>query len=158
VRVVAGGYDPSLAPDEYEPPGAGIDFLVRGEGDLTSAISSPRSSTMTAAAPAIQGLSVHDGCRFRHNPPRQVNSLDDGTVERPARAARVLSGYTFLGRQVDIVETSRGCHLRLQLLLDRRDARTQLPHVRLRARPRGHRRRAGPRRAGRSSSSTTTSC
>src|SRR5262245_28242547 len=35
VRVVAGGYDPSLAPEAYEPPSAGIDFLVRGEGDLT---------------------------------------------------------------------------------------------------------------------------
>ena len=27
----------------------------------------------------------------------------------PNRAARVLSGYTLLGRQVDVVETSRGC-------------------------------------------------
>src|SRR3954464_10055143 len=35
VRVVAGGYDPSLAPEAYEAPGAGIDYLVRGEGDLT---------------------------------------------------------------------------------------------------------------------------
>jgi radical SAM superfamily enzyme YgiQ (UPF0313 family) len=110
VRVVAGGYDPSLAPDEYEPAGAGIDFLVRGEGDLTfrdllAALEHDDSSRLRA----IQGLSVHDGCRFRHNAPRQVTSLDDGTVELPARAARVLSGYTFLGRQVDIVETSRGC-------------------------------------------------
>src|SRR5262245_42879168 len=35
VRVVAGGYDPSLAPEAYESPGSGIDYLVRGEGDLT---------------------------------------------------------------------------------------------------------------------------
>ena len=27
----------------------------------------------------------------------------------PNRDARVLGGYTFLGRQVDVVETSRGC-------------------------------------------------
>src|SRR5678816_757616 len=33
-RIVAGGYDPSLAPDAYEMCGA-IDFLVRGEGEIT---------------------------------------------------------------------------------------------------------------------------
>ena len=35
VTVVAGGYDPSLAPEAYEPPDSGIDFIVRGEGELT---------------------------------------------------------------------------------------------------------------------------
>ena len=35
VRIVAGGYDPSLAPQAYEPPDTGIEFIVRGEGDLT---------------------------------------------------------------------------------------------------------------------------
>ena len=30
-------------------------------------------------------------------------------MELPNRAARVLDGYTFLGRPIDIVETSRGC-------------------------------------------------
>jgi radical SAM superfamily enzyme YgiQ (UPF0313 family) len=34
--------------------------------------------------------------------------LDDG-LELPDRGSRVLSGYTFLGRPIDIVETSRGC-------------------------------------------------
>src|ERR671918_1174073 len=33
-RLVAGGYDPSLAPDAYEAAGE-IDFLVRGEGERT---------------------------------------------------------------------------------------------------------------------------
>jgi len=33
VRVVAGGYDPSLAPEAYPAHGeAGVDFLVRSEG------------------------------------------------------------------------------------------------------------------------------
>src|SRR5205823_6579286 len=35
--------------------------------------------------------------------------LDHGDVRPPNRSARVLTGYTVLGRQVDIVETSRGC-------------------------------------------------
>ena len=32
VRIVAGGYDPSLAPDAYEPRD-NIDFIIRGEGE-----------------------------------------------------------------------------------------------------------------------------
>ena len=40
---------------------------------------------------------------FRSHP------LTIGTIELPNRAARVLGGYTFLGRAVDVVETSRGC-------------------------------------------------
>src|SRR5829696_4798511 len=33
VIVVAGGYDPSLAPEAYEMPSSGVDFIVRGEGE-----------------------------------------------------------------------------------------------------------------------------
>jgi radical SAM superfamily enzyme YgiQ (UPF0313 family) len=111
VRVVAGGYDPSLAPEAYEAPGTGVDFLVRGEGDLTfrDLIRHVERGDAGAAAGAIPGLSVHDGTRFRHGPPRPVGHLDDGTIAPPDRAVRVLDGYTFLGRPIDIVETSRGC-------------------------------------------------
>jgi radical SAM superfamily enzyme YgiQ (UPF0313 family) len=38
-----------------------------------------------------------------------VTSLDGGAIALPRRGARVLSGYTFLGRPVDVIETSRGC-------------------------------------------------
>jgi anaerobic magnesium-protoporphyrin IX monomethyl ester cyclase len=111
VRVVAGGYDPSLAPEAYESPDAGVDFLVRGEGDLTfrDLVSALERAGGGRAAGAIPGLSIHDGLRFRHNPRRRVSHLDDGAIELPDRAARVLGGYTFLGRPIDIVETSRGC-------------------------------------------------
>src|SRR5689334_22799978 len=34
-RIVVGGYDASLAPEWYESPDAGVDFIVRGEGELT---------------------------------------------------------------------------------------------------------------------------
>jgi anaerobic magnesium-protoporphyrin IX monomethyl ester cyclase len=111
VRVVAGGYDPSLAPEEYESPGAGVEYLVRGEGDLTfrDLVSALERGDADHTAGAIPGLSVHDGRRFRHNPPRHVSHLNDGAIELPDRGARVLDGYTFLGRPIDIVETSRGC-------------------------------------------------
>ena len=38
-----------------------------------------------------------------------MSGLDDGAIALPDRGARVLDGYTFLGRPIDIVETSRGC-------------------------------------------------
>jgi radical SAM superfamily enzyme YgiQ (UPF0313 family) len=108
-RIVVGGYDPSLAPEHYEDPSSGIDFIVTGEGDLTF-----RELLRTIEAPArpfssIAGLSFRDADgRFVRNPARPVSHLD-GEVRPPNRAARVLSGYTLMGRKVDIVETSRGC-------------------------------------------------
>src|SRR3954452_14818910 len=108
VTVVAGGYDPSLAPEAYEEPGAGVDFLVRGEGDLTFR-DLLRSLERGGSVHAIPGLSIHNGDRFVHNPPRPVSGLDDGSIALPDRTSRVLDRYTFLGRPIDIVETSRGC-------------------------------------------------
>ena len=35
VQIVVGGYDPSLAPEAYMAEGTGVDFIVRGEGELT---------------------------------------------------------------------------------------------------------------------------
>ena len=57
---------------------------------------------------------------------RHAEQLDSGDIRLPHRAARVLEGYTCLGRQIDVVETSRGSTCRLQLLLDHRDARSQI--------------------------------
>jgi anaerobic magnesium-protoporphyrin IX monomethyl ester cyclase len=103
--VVVGGYDPSLAPEAYADD---ADFIVRGEGERTfrallrclEAGSSPES---------LAGLSWRSEGGWRHNPARAVSGLDDGRIRLPRRDARVLGGYTLLGRQVDVVETSRGC-------------------------------------------------
>jgi radical SAM superfamily enzyme YgiQ (UPF0313 family) len=38
-----------------------------------------------------------------------VHRLARGTLRLPNRRARVLQGYTVLGRQSDVIETSRGC-------------------------------------------------
>jgi anaerobic magnesium-protoporphyrin IX monomethyl ester cyclase len=38
-----------------------------------------------------------------------VSGLEDGEIRPPRRDVRVLGGYTLLERQVDVIETSRGC-------------------------------------------------
>jgi radical SAM superfamily enzyme YgiQ (UPF0313 family) len=38
-----------------------------------------------------------------------VNGLESGEIKPPNRSARVLSGYSIMGRQSDVIETSRGC-------------------------------------------------
>jgi len=109
VRVVVGGYDPSLATDAYTDPAAGgVDFIIRGEGELTVR-ELLRSIEQRHGFEHITGLSFRHGDHFTHNPDRGVNGLESGEIRRPDRSARVLHGYTMVGRQVDVVETSRGC-------------------------------------------------
>jgi radical SAM superfamily enzyme YgiQ (UPF0313 family) len=109
VHVVVGGYDPSLAPDAYTPPAcAAVDFIVRGEGDLTFR-ELVRAIERKDGYEGVAGLSYRSGDAFHHNPDRGASPLDGEEVRPPNRDARVLRGYTLLGRPVDVVETSRGC-------------------------------------------------
>ncbi len=108
VRIVVGGYDPSLAPEAWTHPAAGVDVIVRGEGELTfrelvRAIESGRPFS------SIPGLWFRSGDGFQRNPGRVVATLDGDGIRPPNRAARLLGGYTMLGRIADVVETSRGC-------------------------------------------------
>jgi anaerobic magnesium-protoporphyrin IX monomethyl ester cyclase len=106
-RIVVGGYDPSLAPEAYSS-NCGIDFIVRGEGEITFR-ELVRSLENGTGYERIAGLSYRGEHQFIHNPERAVSPLDSGAINLPKRSARVLSGYTMIGRQVDVVETSRGC-------------------------------------------------
>jgi radical SAM superfamily enzyme YgiQ (UPF0313 family) len=108
VLVAVGGYDPSLAPEAWTDPALGVDFIVRGEGDLTFR-ELLRALEGAGSLSSIPGLWFRSAEGFRSNPSRAVASLDRGDVRPPARAGRVLSGYTMMGRPIDVVETSRGC-------------------------------------------------
>src|SRR5262245_35942831 len=112
-RIVAGGYDPSLAPDAYESCDD-IDFIVRGEGEQTlcallRALENAESQIPNPESLRIPGLSHRRDGRFVHNTARPVIPLASEKLRLPNRGARVLRGYTLLGRTVDVVETSRGC-------------------------------------------------
>jgi len=108
VRIVCGGYDPSLAPDAYTHEGSGVDFIVRGEGEVTFR-ELLRAIESDAGFDNIAGLSYRALEGWRQNPSRPVHSLEGNDIRLPKRSARVLSGFTMVGRQADVVETSRGC-------------------------------------------------
>jgi radical SAM superfamily enzyme YgiQ (UPF0313 family) len=116
VRVVVGGYDPSLAPDAYESS-KDVDFIVRGEGEHTFSEllrTLERGGDQSQLSESrllhtIPGLSYRDGGRMLHNAGRTVIPLATEKLRLPNRRARVLGGYTLLGRPIDVVETSRGC-------------------------------------------------
>ena len=106
VKIVVGGYDPSLAPDAYQE--MDVDFLVRSEGEVTFR-ELLRAIEQGLGGDRICGLSYRNGDHWVHNPDRPPHGLEDSEIRPPNRDARVLKGYTLLGRQVDVVETSRGC-------------------------------------------------
>jgi anaerobic magnesium-protoporphyrin IX monomethyl ester cyclase len=106
VKIAVGGYDPSLAPEAYEE--MGVDFVVRGEGEVTFR-ELLRALENGGELARVCGLSYRAGERWVHNPARPAHRLEDGDIRPPKRSARVLRGYTLLGRQVDVIETSRGC-------------------------------------------------
>ena len=108
VRIVVGGYDPSLAPQSYMGAGDEVDFIVRGEGELTFR-ELMRAFESGQDFSQILGLTYRTTDGWRENLSRPVHSLDGDDIRLPKRDARVLNGYTMMGRQVDVVETSRGC-------------------------------------------------
>lgn len=109
VRLAVGGYDPSLAREVYtDDPGSPVDFVVRGEGEITFRLL-VRALEAGEGLAAVAGLSYRDGAGFQHNRARGVGDLSNEEFRLPRRAARVLAGYTVNGRQADVVETSRGC-------------------------------------------------
>jgi radical SAM superfamily enzyme YgiQ (UPF0313 family) len=108
-RIVVGGYDPSLAAAAYEASPA-VDFIVRGEGEHTlRELLRVLESGELACLATIRGLSFRTADGFVRNPDRPIMPLATEKLALPNRAARVLRGYTLLGRTVDVVETSRGC-------------------------------------------------
>ncbi len=106
-KIVVGGYDPSLSREGYA--GTSADYIIRGEGELTFR-ELVRALERGCGLEGITGLSYRDNHNgWVHNPDRPVHRLDSDEIRPPNRDARVLRGYTLLGRQVDVVETSRGC-------------------------------------------------
>ena len=144
-HIVAGGYDPSLAPDAYHA--TAVDMLVRGEGEHTFR-ALLRALEQGGDLETIRGLSHR---RERYAGPQSRST--GGAARRRAAGASRSTGPRPRGLHAARAARRRGgnlarLHLRLQLLLDHRNARPQLPSVSDRSRARRHRRRQASRRPG----------
>ncbi len=106
-QVVVGGYDPSLAPHAYEACDD-VQFIVRGEGEQTLC-QLLRALESNSGFQTIGGLSYRTPQGWIANADRPIARLASHPPRLPNRGARVLRGYTLIGRPVDVVETSRGC-------------------------------------------------
>src|ERR1700732_2858472 len=91
VKIVVGGYDPSLAPEAYE--NMGVDYLVRSEGEVTFR-ELLRAIEHGAGFDKIGSLSYFDGNVWTHNPTRSPHKLEDKDLRLPNRDTRVFKGYT----------------------------------------------------------------
>ena len=152
--IVVGGYDPSLAPEAWTDGSA--DVIVRGEGEIAFR-ELLRAFESSASLGTVPGITYRDGqtlpedprpARHRHRERRDSPSR----TGRP-RALRLHPPGPAGGRGRDLA----WLHLRLQLLLDHRDARSQLPHLLLRPRASPTSRTRATTAPGPSSWWTTTS-
>ena len=106
-KVVLGGYHATLAYEELTKGGSHpFDFLIRGEGErafpmLAEALQGERDFA------SVPGLSWREGEQFRDNPTDDPLDLD--ILPLPDRSVRLLTHFTYFGRKMDCVETSRGC-------------------------------------------------
>ena len=87
----------------------GVDFIVRGEGEVTFR-ELLRALESGGSLEGIAGLwhRSHETVRREPRPPRErvPDRARSGFRTAPPGSS---SGYTMLGRKVDVVETSRGC-------------------------------------------------
>jgi radical SAM superfamily enzyme YgiQ (UPF0313 family) len=92
VKIVVGGYDPSLAPDAYQE--MGVDYIVRGEGEVTFREllrAQRRARALRHLAFRVAKATV--GCTARLG---QCIGGDD-EIRPPNRAARVPKGLYVAG-------------------------------------------------------------
>ncbi len=108
-KIALGGYHATLMYKEIceSPDSDGIDFIVRGEGEITFrrlAEAVAGKDRMTE----IPSLSYKTDDGFIHNP--QGELLDLAQITPPIRDKRRLTwGYHIMNRSVEVMETSRGC-------------------------------------------------
>jgi len=110
IKIVAGGYHPSLMAEEVTEAGtAPFDFIVRGEGEATLRELVEELESPQPDFAKILGLSYHrqEMERWEHNSPRPLVDLEQ--LLPPRREARLTQDFYFLDLSMDVAETSRGC-------------------------------------------------
>lgn len=108
VKLVAGGYHATLMAEEITSAAdLPLDFLIRGEGEVTLRKLVAELAKHRPAFQDIAGLSFRQGDDWVHNPLRPL--LDLSQLPLPDRGARLANKFYFLDKTIDVAETSRGC-------------------------------------------------
>ncbi|MBT9164997.1 MAG: 2-hydroxyethylphosphonate methyltransferase [candidate division WS2 bacterium] len=107
--VVLGGAHPTVSPDQsiaYDS----IDFIVRGEGEITFAKLIKKIDAGEKDFSDISGLSYKENGSIKHNPPSEfVRELDE--IPFPARD-RLINLNQYTSEDMGVILTSRGCPFR----------------------------------------------
>ncbi|MEW6354761.1 MAG: radical SAM protein [Planctomycetota bacterium] len=108
VKIAIGGYHATLMFMEISEgeDGQYFDFILRGEGDksfaeLADAVDGNQDYS------TVRGLTYIADGEVHHNPPRELEDLE--TIAYPKRDARIWTGYGYYMKNLDVLETSRGC-------------------------------------------------
>lgn len=109
IYIVAGGYHATLMYKEItennqELP---LDFLVRGEGELTFPELVEELEKASPNFGSIKGLSFRSQNGWTHNPPRDLINIED--LPLPNRNCRLDSAFHYFNTSMDVIESSRGC-------------------------------------------------
>lgn len=109
VKIALGGYHATLSAEEISvmPEAELIDFIVRGEGEITfrRLVNALDGRDNLASIPS---LSFKDKDCFVHN--ERANLCDLSSLKLPIRDQRRLtSGYHLMFSKIEVLETSRGC-------------------------------------------------
>ena len=113
IKIAAGGYHATLMYKEIssdEKQSANLDFLIRGEGEISFRYLADELGKENFALEKIKGLSFKQGKEWKHNDASIL--LDLSVIPIPARDARITQDFRMLGRKnlrLDVFETSRGC-------------------------------------------------
>ena len=147
-RVAVGGYDPSLAPEAWTHPGArrGLHRPRRRRPHVSRVGARARRQAAARRRRRACGFAPPTACSGICREP--VTTLERGEIKPPSRDGRVLSGYTFMGRPIDVIETSRGCTFDCSFCSIIEMRGRNFHRSADRARDRRHPRRPRPRRPG----------
>ena len=111
IKLIAGGYHPSLMAPEITENGTNLplDFIVRGEGEITFRDLVNEIQKESPGFDQIKGLTYFKDEKWFHNPDRPLSNLED--ILPPKRDSRIKHDFYFLDMPGDVAETSRGCPL-----------------------------------------------
>lgn len=108
IKVVLGGYHATLLSEEIakSPDARHFDFFVRSEGEkvFNDLINAIESGTGIENVPSI--LYKKDGT-FVENRRKPIENLSE--LALPDRTRRIWTNFNYYFKQIDVVESSRGC-------------------------------------------------